>query len=370
MPARRDLSASQAFAITFTMTASKNTLFENIGAVTFDHGTSKSSSKSVISQEHTAMALGENAWSAVTHTHAAAPGARRTTRGALLPWLSAALLVPAVMLLLAEKTPAGKKGELLAVQGRELAAGSWPDAAEWHTDAVDGLAQPVSRASKLAATHNVAVGMRMTELAEKAEEQVKSWAITPNDKVMVTMYMESECPACRKFSTLVVKEILDAPGVSDIVDFRPVPWGWGVILEAPTEQQIKANPNAVNVLNRTAQLLPILARLGAENATAPPMNFQCQHGPGECAGNALEACLVDVAPNHQQFFPVVDCVESRTCAEGMKPPLCVGKLSAHHVICPRASHLYAAGRGNTFRHVARAAARRTVRSPLGACAWT
>ena len=278
------------------------------------------------------MAVGENSvWSAVTHTHAAAPGSRRATHSLLLPWLSAALLVPAVMLLLAEKTPggAGEKGELLAVQGRELAVGTWPDAATaWHPDAAAGLAQPVSRASKLAATHNVAVAMRMTELAEKAEEQVKSWAITPNDKVTVTMYMESECPACRQFSTLVIKEILDAPGVSDIVDFRPVPWGWGVILEAPTEQQLKANPRAVNVLNRTAQLLPILARLGAENATPPPMNFQCQHGPGECAGNALEACLVDVAPNHQQFFPVVDCVESRTCAEGMKPPLCVGKLPA------------------------------------------
>ena len=314
------------------------------------------------------MAVGEHAWSAVTHTHDAAPGSRRAARSSLLPWLSAALLVPAVMLLLAEKTPggAGEKGELLAMQGRELAVG-WPDAKKaWHpTDA-----QPVSLSSKLAATHNVAVAMRMTALAEKAEEQVKSWAITPNDKVTVTMYMESECPACRKFSTLVVKEILDAPGVSDIVDFRPVPWGWGVILEAPTEQQLKANPHAVNVLNRTAQLLPILARLGAENATAPPMNFQCQHGPGECAGNALEACLVDVAPNHQQFFPVVDCVESRTCAEGMKPPLCVGKLSAHHVICPRASHLYAAGRGNTSRHAARAAARRSVRCPLGTCAWT
>ena len=78
-------------------------------------------------------------------------------------------------------------------------------------------------------------------------------------------------------------------------------------------------------LRRTRQLLPILARLGAEGAQPPPLNFECQHGPGECAGNALESCLMDVAPNHEQFFPVMDCVESRTCAEGMKPPLCVGQ---------------------------------------------
>lgn len=121
------------------------------------------------------------------------------------------------------------------------------------------------------------------------------------------------------------QEILAAPGVGDIVDFRAIPWGWGTVIEAPTEKQKQLDPHAYNVLNRTAQLMPILARLGAIGAKTPPIHFECQHGEGECAGNAMESCLQDIAPNHQQFFPVMDCLESRTCAEGMKPPSCLGQ---------------------------------------------
>ena len=69
-------------------------------------------------------------------------------------------------------------------------------------------------------------------------------------------------------------------GVGEIVDFRAVPWGWGKVVEAPTAQQLKANPEAFNVLNRSAQLLPILSRLGARDAETPPLHFECQHGEG------------------------------------------------------------------------------------------
>ena len=191
-------------------------------------------------------------WSAVTHADAGGGPARRGTRAALLPWLSAALLVPAVLMLATGRGGAGQ-GELLAVQGREIAAAPWPDAADaWHPDAA-GLVQPVRRASKRAAVHNV---LRTTELAEQETKRWKLGEVTPVDKITITMFMESECPACRKFSTHVVKEILDAPGVGDIVDFRPVPWGWGMIIEAPTATQIKADPNAFNMLNRYLALSP------------------------------------------------------------------------------------------------------------------
>ena len=53
------------------------------------------------------------------------------------------------------------------------------------------------------------------------------------------------------------------------------------------------------------------------------MDEQCQHGFEECEGNAWEACLQDVAPAHEDFFPVFHCVESRSCAEGVSPPACV-----------------------------------------------
>ena len=58
-------------------------------------------------------------------------------------------------------------------------------------------------------------------------------------------------------------------------------------------------------------------------AAVPNLLFQCQHGFEECEGNAYEACLQDVAPNHKDFFPVFDCVESRSCPEGKYPPDCV-----------------------------------------------
>jgi len=179
--------------------------------------------------------------------------------------------------------------------------------------------QDVSDGSKRTAIHNV-----LTELAEKVEMPMKELT-TPDDKVVLTMYMESECPACRRFSTTIVKEILAAPGVGEIVDFRAVAWGWGQVVEAPTQKQLQVDPHAYNILNRTAQLMPILARLGALGAETPPIHFECQHGAGECAGNAVESCLQDVAPRHQQFFPVMDCLESRTCAEGMEPPACLGQ---------------------------------------------
>ena len=71
------------------------------------------------------------------------------------------------------------------------------------------------------------------------------------------MMPKSECPACRKFSTTYVKDMLEAEGVGDIVDFQYVAWGWGVIEALPTQQQLELNPKATagdNILNHTSQV--------------------------------------------------------------------------------------------------------------------
>ena len=44
-------------------------------------------------------------------------------------------------------------------------------------------------------------------------------------KVQVTIYMESLCPACRKYTTTYLKQVLEAPGVGKIIDLRVVPFG-------------------------------------------------------------------------------------------------------------------------------------------------
>jgi len=64
------------------------------------------------------------------------------------------------------------------------------------------------------------------------------------DKIMLKMYMESECPACRKFSTTIVKEVLAAEGLGDVIDFEYVAWGWGAIKTPPTERQLELDPHA------------------------------------------------------------------------------------------------------------------------------
>jgi len=243
----------------------------------------------------------------------------------LLPVMSGAALAAALLMVVfahgasSQHNVAASAMLALKIDG---AMAQWPDAVAGIKPFVAaGLAQEVSPDRKETVIHNI-----LTELAQKVDAENKAKELTtPDDKVVLTMYMESECPACRRFSTTIIKEILAAPGVGEIVDFRAVPWGWGRVIEAPTPQQARNNPEAFNILNRTAQLLPILERLGAMSAETPPLHFACQHGDGECQGNALEACLQDVAPDHQQFFPVMDCLESRTCAEGMKPPSCVGQ---------------------------------------------
>ena len=72
-------------------------------------------------------------------------------------------------------------------------------------------------------------------------------------------------------------------------------------------------------------LLRVMAAMRHLQAHSPKVKFKCQHGGDECMGNAWESCLLEVAPRHEDFFPVLDCVESRGCAEGVKPPDCVGK---------------------------------------------
>jgi hypothetical protein len=72
-------------------------------------------------------------------------------------------------------------------------------------------------------------------------------------------------------------------------------------------------------INTTSALLSLLQKLGASYAGSAggnpqPFTFSCQHGWGECMGNALEACIQDVQPDYTKFLPVFDCIESRSCA--------------------------------------------------------
>merc|ERR1712226_1686377 len=37
-------------------------------------------------------------------------------------------------------------------------------------------------------------------------------------------------------------------------------------------------------------------------------NFTCQHGPQECRGNKLQACVLDQVPDPEEYLPAINCL--------------------------------------------------------------
>lgn len=143
--------------------------------------------------------------------------------------------------------------------------------------------------------------------------------------------MESKCPACKDYSTDFLNKIIQKDGVSDIIDFKFVPWGNARVLKDGHE------------INTTVALSELLDQTYGENGpkSLPGVEFKCQHGGPECRGNAYESCVQHLYPSLEQFFPVIDCIEARSCAVGEEngktcdgPPetvatVCINKRNAH-----------------------------------------
>ena len=70
--------------------------------------------------------------------------------------------------------------------------------------------------------------------------------------------------------------------MSNIIDFKFVPWGNG---------QIMKDGQPVNTTSGLSALLSQLVVDGDEGKNAAKgVNFFCQHGGPECAGNVFESC--------------------------------------------------------------------------------
>ncbi|XP_061456742.1 gamma-interferon-inducible lysosomal thiol reductase [Rhineura floridana] len=133
----------------------------------------------------------------------------------------------------------------------------------------------------------------------KAEKQCAKVTSAPQkaDPVSISLYYESLCPACRSF--LVLQLFPTWLMLGDIMDITLVPYG-----------------NA------------------KERKGATKWEFECQHGPDECLGNVMEACLIHLFED--MYFPLIFCMESSanvtqnlpTCMKLYRPDISLANLTA------------------------------------------
>ncbi|XP_075060793.1 gamma-interferon-inducible lysosomal thiol reductase [Mixophyes fleayi] len=120
-----------------------------------------------------------------------------------------------------------------------------------------------------------------------------------NEKaVQVELYYESLCGGCRKF--LALQLFPTWLMLNDIMNITLVPYG-----------------NAV------------------EKNDSGKWEFQCQHGPDECFGNTIEACLMYLLKDIDLYFPPIFCMEfSPNVTKALEPCLAayVPDISAKEVL--------------------------------------
>ncbi|NXC46215.1 GILT reductase, partial [Penelope pileata] len=112
---------------------------------------------------------------------------------------------------------------------------------------------------------------REIAIACQAEHRCANLSRPTAAPVELSLYYESLCPACRGF---VVRQLFSA---------------WLLL-----------PPEALNIT-----LVPY--GNAQERNVSGQWQFQCQHGPEECLGNALQACLMHEAQSFDTYFPVIFC---------------------------------------------------------------
>ncbi|NXW55440.1 GILT reductase, partial [Eurystomus gularis] len=141
---------------------------------------------------------------------------------------------------------------------------------------------------------------REIAVACQAESRCTNLSHPAAAPVELSLFYESLCPACRWF---LVQQLFTA---------------W---LLLPAE--------ALNIT-----LVPY--GNAEERNVSGKWQFQCQHGPEECLGNTIEACLMHEAKNFSTYFPVIFCLESgssvtknlEACLQVYAPQLDRGRIAA------------------------------------------
>lgn len=111
-------------------------------------------------------------------------------------------------------------------------------------------------------------------LAVAAAFEIRTVDQPNDDKVHIELYYESLCPYCQAFIKGSLKNAFNTKDIWQIADFRAWPYG-----------------NARTVANGSS------------------WSFTCQHGPNECVGNIIEACVLNMYDWYTQALPFIICIE-------------------------------------------------------------
>ena len=99
--------------------------------------------------------------------------------------------------------------------------------------------------------------------------------VTDDEKVMIELYYESQCPGCRDMVTNSFSKAFQTEGFLDMAEVEFVPYG-----------------NAKET-----------------ETTSGSYQFECQHGYSECVYNIIEACALAKIEDPLVAFQYIDCIE-------------------------------------------------------------
>lgn len=136
-----------------------------------------------------------------------------------------------------------------------------------------------------------------------ASVSAKAGAIT---KVPLSVYVESGCPNCQDLILGDLNATLTAEGVADILDLSTFVFGnaYYVQEECPNYPSYDRGDGLTCWDEKCGVVSP------PAECFSPSSNLVCQHGSNECAGNALELCAMNIAPDFVAYMPFIYCIEA------------------------------------------------------------
>jgi protein-disulfide isomerase len=91
----------------------------------------------------------------------------------------------------------------------------------------DSLAEKAAATTGTALAAKPVIAKQTQKLADGHDVVIAESSENYNKKVKVRLYMESRCPACKRFVSEIAASVVQAPGMNDIMDFKLVPFGNG-----------------------------------------------------------------------------------------------------------------------------------------------